>query len=108
MNQTMAIPELDETGFLPPGVHEASLAEVHEAFGQFRGSDRRMRLYAALEAFAEEARGSGLVAALIVNGSFTTGKPQPGDIDLIVVLRLPSTSRPTSGRTSTMWCRPRG
>lgn len=85
----MAIPELDDAGLLPPGVHDGSLEEVRARFGQFSTSDQRTLLYAELEAFVGEARGTGLVAALIVNGSFTTGKPKPGDVDIIVVLRQP-------------------
>jgi predicted nucleotidyltransferase len=46
-----------------------------------------VQLQAALEAFVAEARGTGLVAAVIVNGSFASGQAQPGDIDLVVVLR---------------------
>jgi hypothetical protein len=83
----MAIPGLDERGFLPAGVHDASMAEVVERFGQFQQTDRRVALRAQLEAFLEEARGTGLVASLILDGSFATSKPEPGDIDLIVVLR---------------------
>lgn len=82
----MALPALDEHGFLPEGVHNASLDEVAERFGRFTGTDRRVRLHSALVRFATEARQTGLVAGLIVDGSFTTGKPQPEDIDLIVVL----------------------
>jgi hypothetical protein len=71
----MPIPELNAEGLLPPGVHQGSVAEIGERFGQFRETDDRVRLQA------------GLVAALIVNGSFTTGKARPGDVDLIVILR---------------------
>jgi hypothetical protein len=83
----MSIPEVDDRGYLPSGVHDASLEEVLERFGRFRETDRRMALGARLAAFIEEARGTGLVECLIVDGSFTTSKRQPGDIDLIVVLR---------------------
>lgn len=41
----------------------------------------------ALEAFVAEAKSSGLVAALIVNGSSATGEPRRDDVDMIVVLR---------------------
>ncbi len=83
----MAIPELDEHGLLPTGVHDASLEEVRERFGQFHGSDRRVRLFAVLEKFAADAKSAELVQAMIVNGSFTTDKVRPSDIDLILVLR---------------------
>ena len=85
----MPIPPLDDEGFLPEGIHDASLEEVGQRFGQFQQSERRVRLQAALRAFAEAATRSGLVAALIVDGSFATGKAEPGDVDLIVVLRTP-------------------
>ena len=83
----MSIPELNADGLLPPGVHEGSVAEIRERFGQFRETDGRVRLQAKLEAFVAEVKATGLVAALIVNGSFTTGKARPGDVDLIVILR---------------------
>lgn len=82
----MAIPELDARGLLPAGVHDASMAEVVERFGRFQRTDRRVVLQAKLEEFVTEARATGLVASLILDGSFATGKPEPGDIDLIVVL----------------------
>lgn len=83
----MAIPELDEHGHLPTGVHDATLEEVRERFGQFHGSDRRVQLFAVLERFAAEAKSAELVQAMIVNGSFTTDKVRPSDIDLVLVLR---------------------
>jgi hypothetical protein len=83
----MPIPALDAHGFLPPGVHEASLEEVRQEFGRFRGSDARVTLQDALERFSAEAFQTGLVAAIVVDGSFTTAVDQPNDVDLIVVLR---------------------
>ena len=83
----MPIPELDADGLLPAGVHGASMAEIREHFGRFKTTDRRVRLQASLEAFAAEARGCGLVGALVVDGSFTTGKAVPEDVDLVVILQ---------------------
>ena len=68
-------------------VHDASLEEIRERFGQFHGSDRRVQLFAVLEKFAADAKSAALVQAMIVNGSFTTDKVRPSDIDLILVLR---------------------
>jgi hypothetical protein len=81
------IPPLGADGLLPEGVHDASMAEVRERFGRFRGTDRRVRLFAALASYVADARASGLVEAIIVDGSFTTGDAAPGDVDLIVVAR---------------------
>jgi hypothetical protein len=83
----MPIPELNEDGFLPEGVHEASLEEVHERFGRFQRTDRRATLFTKLALFMADARASGLVEAVIVDGSFVTAKDEPSDIDLILVLR---------------------
>jgi len=35
-----------------------------------------------------KTRNTGLVSSIIVNGSFVTGKPDPNDIDLILVLPI--------------------
>ena len=89
----MPIPQLDADGRLPEGVHEASLAEVRARFGRFQRTDRRVRLQAALEAFVGEARASGLVHSIVVDGSFTSAAADPGDVDVIVVLRAGAESR---------------
>jgi len=83
----MPLPALDPDGLLPAGVHEASLEEIGKRFGRFVETERRVQLQDALVRFTAEARATGLIAALIVNGSFMTGKAQPEDIDIIVVLR---------------------
>jgi hypothetical protein len=83
----MPIPELNESGFLPEGIHEASLEEVRERFGRFEKTDRRPALFTKLSRFLSEVRASGLIDAVIVDGSFVTAKEEPSDIDLILVLR---------------------
>ena len=82
----MSIPRLEPNGFLPAGVHECTLAEIRERFGTFQGSDRRSILFARLEEFIAEARQSGIVRGLVVDGSFVTAEPAPNDIDLIVLV----------------------
>ena len=87
----MPIPALDKNGFLPPGVHdctleEIKLEEIKGRFGAFQQSDRRPQLFARLGAFLSEAKACGLVISLVVDGSFVTAKPEPNDIDLIVVV----------------------
>lgn len=83
----MPIPALDEGGYLPEGIHDALLTEIGEKFGQFQTSDQRMRLFERLTAYVKELTSTGLVSALIVDGSFVTEKDCPSDIDLIVVLK---------------------
>jgi hypothetical protein len=83
----MPIPALSPEGYLPAGVHDCTLDELRLRFGQFQGSDRRPRLFERLQRFVREARATGLIAAIIVDGSFVTAKDSPNDIDLIIVLR---------------------
>ena len=80
----MPIPDLGEEGFLPIGIHECSLDEIRERFGRFQRTDQRTQLYARLIEFAQEARKTGLVEELIINGSFVTGEANPGDVDLVI------------------------
>jgi hypothetical protein len=82
----MPIPELTDEGLLPPGIHRCSLVEIETRFGRFQESDRRPRLCAALRAFIQEVEASGIIVALLVNGSFVTSKALPEDIDVILVV----------------------
>jgi len=94
----MAIPSLDEDGLLPVGIHDCTLAELREAFGQSRWvrsqpdsgrevlCQQRGMLCTRLEAYLDEIRRANIEAEILVNGSFVTDKPDPNDIDLIVVL----------------------
>lgn len=92
----MAIPALNADGFLPEGVHDCTTTELRERFGQFQRTDHRCRLIERFDAYFKDAKASGVVIAIIVNGSFVTAKDNPGDIDLIVVARqvLPANLRP--------------
>ena len=82
----MSIPSFNENGLLPQGIHTCSLDELRAVFGSFQKSDQRPRLMRKLEAFLVEVRASGIVRAVIVNGSFVTSKAEPNDIDLLLVL----------------------
>jgi hypothetical protein len=78
--------ELTEAGYLAPGIHDASLDDIERAFGGFQRSDRRIRLFEKLRGLVDQVQSLGFVRHLIVDGSFVTAKPEPGDIDLIVVV----------------------
>ena len=80
------IPELQD-GVLPEGVHLCTLEEVKKAFGQFRGTDRRIQLTERLARYFQAVESSGVVSAIVIDGSYVTNKEQPADIDLIVALR---------------------
>jgi hypothetical protein len=80
------IPELQD-GVLPEGLYFCTLEEVKMSFGQFRRSDRRPQLTERLTRYVRDARNSGVVSAIVIDGSYVTAKDEPGDIDLIVALR---------------------
>jgi len=69
-----------------PGIHDCSLDELQARFGSFQGSDRRPKLWAKLTEFLREAGASGWVVSVLVDGSFVTAKPDPNDVDLVVVV----------------------
>ena len=82
----MPIPPLDKHGFLPGGVHDCTTEELKGVFGSFQTTDRRPQLFNHLVAFLAEAKSTGIVLSVLVDGSFVTAKPDPNDIDLILVV----------------------
>lgn len=78
-----SIPDFRSDGYLPEGLHMATLAEVTFRFGAARG--RRRRLVFRLRHWVELARE---VRALrfLVDGSFVTAKQEPGDVDAVILL----------------------
>jgi hypothetical protein len=82
----MPIPSLNDAGLLPPGVYDCTLDELRQRFGVFQTTDRRPKLFDKLQQLVQEAWATGLVTEIVVDGSFVTAKPDPNDIDLILVL----------------------
>ncbi len=80
------IPEFDADGDLPPGIHLATLTEVERRYGRFNASDRRVKLFARLAQIFNLARASGIAERLVIGGSFVTGKAEPNDVDLVIML----------------------
>jgi hypothetical protein len=78
---------LDDRKLLPPGVHDASLKEVEDLFGQIQRSDRRPMLFRKLREYLKELKPAECASAVIIDGSFVMGcVDAPDDIDLVVVL----------------------
>ncbi len=71
------IPEFDEDGLLPPGVHRASWNELNNRFGY---NPWRGLLLVGLRAALENLKNAGCLTAY-VNGSFVTEKAYPNDYD---------------------------
>lgn len=76
------LPDFDDNGNLPPGLHRATIEEVAERFG--RGSAVRRVEMRELEDFAAWARKSG-ARRLLVNGSFVTKRKSPNDVDVVLL-----------------------
>lgn len=86
----MSIPTFTSFGPLPPGIHDATLAEINAVFGAT--NSRREDLFGKLDQFVQASKRFQLFTALYVDGSFVTDKPSPGDID--AVLELPRAALP--------------
>lgn len=76
------LPEFDESGYLPPGIHLCTLEEVVSRFGQ--GSPEREVETNELVKFVQWARQAN-VKRLVVDGSYVTAKVSPNDVDIAVL-----------------------
>lgn len=77
------IPPFDEHGYLPPGLHEATLEEVETRFG--RESELRRAQMESLRWLLCLSRRAGAIR-LIVNGSFVTDVLEPNDVDCVLLI----------------------
>ena len=77
------IPPFNEHGYLPPGLHPASMDEIADRFGQAT-EVRRVQLE-SLRWLVDTARVAG-VLRLVVNGSFVTDEPEPNDVDCALLI----------------------
>lgn len=71
------MPDFDEHGNLPPGIHQITWQDFETRFGT---NAHRRRLLVGLKAAVELLRRGGC-RTVYVDGSFVTGKALPGDFD---------------------------
>ncbi|HOF89581.1 MAG TPA: hypothetical protein PLZ36_15985 [Armatimonadota bacterium] len=77
----------NEYGLLSAGPHPYTMAALEEDFVRaFPYSVRRPQLFAGLVRLRGDLLSRGLVGYWYVNGSFTTGKPEPDDVDVAVFI----------------------
>ena len=95
------IPAFNDYGCLPDGIYDCTMDEAAERFGVFQGTDRRPQLWAGFTEFVREVKACGLVEAVIVDGSFVTSKPDPNDIDLLLVVAATMIFHQTCRRRNT-------
>lgn len=77
------IPPFNEDGYLPAGVHLATLDEVATRFGQ-ETEIRRAQLE-SLRWLVDLAKTAG-VERLVINGSFVTDIEEPNDVDCVLLM----------------------
>ena len=81
----MPLPRLNDAGELPAGVHQATMDEVLAQFGS--GTAQRQGITAHLRRIYHLARATRKLERLILFGSYITAKPDPNDVDIILVMR---------------------
>jgi predicted nucleotidyltransferase len=81
----MALPEFDSEGDLPDGLHRAALTEVLVRFG--KGSEARRAVTAILQRIHRLVAATGKLERFIVFGSYVTDKPDPHDVDVVLVMK---------------------
>ncbi|MGB3241152.1 MAG: hypothetical protein WBB29_22900 [Geitlerinemataceae cyanobacterium] len=72
------IPEFDENGNLPPGVHFCEWEDFLERFGT---NFTRQRMIGGLELAMTQLKAAGC-RTIYIDGSFVTEKTRPGDFDV--------------------------
>jgi len=77
------IPPFDDHGYLPAGVHPATLDEVAARFGS--DSELRRVQMQSLRWLVDLARRAG-VLRLVINGSFVTDVLDPNDVDCVLLI----------------------
>jgi hypothetical protein len=76
------IPDFNDDGYLPPGIHIASLEEIALRFGQ--EPELRQVQTESLRWLVDLARRVG-VRRLVIDGSYVTDKWEPNDVDCILL-----------------------
>jgi len=77
------IPPFDAEGFLPPGVHPATLDEIRRHFGG--PSEIRRVQMESVSWMLDLARRAG-VTRIVLNGSFVTDRIEPNDVDCVLLI----------------------
>jgi hypothetical protein len=77
------IPSFDHAGYLPAGIHRATLAEIEARFG--RASEFRRVQMDSVCWMIELAVRAG-VQRIVLNGSFVTDIIEPNDVDCVLLV----------------------
>lgn len=78
------IPEPDDRGLLPTGIHVCTMEQIKKSFGW---NEHRMMLLDGLVRFLDaEWKPIGIECPVFIDGSFVRTKPTPSDIDIVIDL----------------------
>jgi hypothetical protein len=77
------IPEFNDEGYLPAGVHQATMDEIAARFGQ--ESELRRVQMESLTWLVDLARRAG-AERIIIDRSFVTDKSEPNDVDCALLI----------------------
>lgn len=86
----MPLPQLTQQGLLPVGIHECTLIEIEECFSAIPIASCRNALWIRAMEYIESVKSIGVFKSVFIDGGFTTNKPKPKDIDLVIELPPPS------------------
>lgn len=80
----MPIPDFRDDGWLPPGPHQVTWEEVIGALSGEAGG-RRHALTQRLLHLRDGLRANGVDGLLLLDGSYVSSKPEPGDLDVLLI-----------------------
>ncbi len=76
------IPPFDDSGYLSPGIHPATLEEIAARFGS--ATELRRVQMESIRWMVDLARRAG-VRRIVLNGSFVTDIMEPNDVDCVLL-----------------------
>ncbi len=79
----MPLPSFNSNGDLPEGVYQAAIGEVLARFG--KGTAQRQMVTGRLLRIYALAKATGKLDRLVLFGSYVTTKPEPNDVDVVLV-----------------------
>lgn len=89
---------------LPVGYHSFELAGLRQFFvAKFPDSISRSNIMKGLESLVSTLNSAGLPMRIWIDGSFTTEKLNPKDVDLVVCVKEDDLANATKGQKQAIW-----
>lgn len=81
----MPLPEFNDAGDLPEALYESTIEEIIKRFGTHTA--QRQKVATRLLRISKLATATGKLQSLIILGSFVTNKPDPNDVDIVLIMK---------------------